>query len=106
MKYEGETAYIMSIAGEDKSLEAEELTEALTEHSRAKRLPGTSRGRVDLRRSPYSTRSTIKSLTSMPTRWSYPGDTSVLTFGGKCKNTYHGSCHQGGIRLTDKENDQ
>ena len=120
MKYEGETAYIMSIAGEGKGLEAEELKEALPARSRAKgctfsspsepassskRLPGTSRGRVDLRRSQYSTRSTIKPLTSMTIRWSHPGDTSVLTIGGKCKNTYHGSCHQGGIRLTDKENE-
>jgi hypothetical protein len=97
------------------------MTEALPERSRAKgrtfsapvepartskRLPGTSRGRVDLWPLPYSTRSTIKPLTSMPIRWSHPGDTSVLTNGGKCKNTYHGSCHQGGIRLTDKENVQ
>ena len=40
----------MNIVGEDESIEAEELTEALAERSL-----GTSRGRVDLWPLPYST---------------------------------------------------
>ena len=110
----------MSIVNEDKSMEAEELAEVLPERSHAKGLhvflAGRPREKLDAVARDiegggsatvrYSTRSTIKLFTSIPASWSHPGDTSVLTNLGKCKNTCHGSCHQGGIRLEDKENDQ
>jgi hypothetical protein len=77
----------MNIVGEDESIEAGFIE-------------------MDPVQDGYSTRSTIRPLTSIPTWWSYPGGTSGLTNGGRCTSAYHGSRHQGGIQLSDKENYQ
>jgi NADP-dependent 3-hydroxy acid dehydrogenase YdfG len=110
MKYEGETACIMSIVGEGVGRAfAREGAHVLLAGRTREKLEAVAR---DIEGEGGSGAVAVldalddKALMSMPTRWSHPGDISVLTNGGKCKNTHHGSYHQGGIRLTDKENEQ